>query len=172
VEPTAATVAREPTWPVLSKATRAVAETTGREMLIPAHRVFGELLSERLETRPGQVVAIVKGGLEWLRDKLAQPPAAGKEQPWVKDDPDYMELSDAIPRLADGGISLKRLGSILKPDGPMRYMRRGRRCKVHIGDFRTWWKTKDKGDAEAERLLAEVDKRKAAERQRRMQGGK
>ncbi len=63
------------------------------------------------------------------------PGGGSKEQVWLDDTPEYIPNSEAI-KLTDGKLLLPRLSKILKPDGPIRYMRRGHRCKVHIGDFR------------------------------------
>ncbi len=90
-----------------------------------------------------------------------------KQQPWANRNSDYMPLSIAIPRLADGQITIDSLSKTLTPGSPMRHMRIGRRCKVHIGDFMQWWESRQRGDAEAERLLETLETRKAEERSRR-----
>jgi len=58
-----------------------------------------------------------------------------KEIPWDENNPDFMPGSEAIARLADNKIALSTLSSKLKPDGDIRYMRKGQRNRVHIGDF-------------------------------------
>jgi hypothetical protein len=74
------------------------------------------------------------------KSQIKQAKVPTKEQPWADVAPEYLSNSKAI-KLADGRISIKKLGKLLKPNGTMRYMRRGHRCKVHIGDFTEYIKT-------------------------------
>jgi len=60
-----------------------------------------------------------------------------KEQPWADDAPEYLPLSEAA-KLIDNRLSLSALSKLLSADGEIRYMRKGRRCKVHIADFRRY----------------------------------
>jgi len=108
-------------------------------------------------------------GISWLRQWCidAQAPAmpqVGGKQPWSDDDWDYMFLSDAIARLADGGITVKNASKQITESGPVRFMRKGRRCKVRMGDFRRWWQARPVTDAVIDRQLEEAEKRKAAEK--------
>lgn len=80
----------------------------------------------------------------------------GKRQPWADDAPDYLENSEAVVKFTDGKLKLSRLSKILKPEGPIRYMRKGRRCKVHIGDFIEWCKNRFLTDKFANELADEV----------------
>ena len=73
-----------------------------------------------------------------IKESILKKRPPGKEQPWVDDAPDYIENSKAIVDFSRGKLSLSRLSKILKPDGPIRYMRKGQRCKVHIADFMKW----------------------------------
>lgn len=101
--------------------------------LITCHSLFGggfaniESLNKSLEKA------------EALATSLA---GQGKQQAWKNDAdaPEYIPNSEAI-KLADDRISISKLGKLLKPNGTMRYMRKGRRCKVHIEDFRKYIKT-------------------------------
>lgn len=61
------------------------------------------------------------------------------EQLWVDDAPEYLPLSEAV-KLTDGRLSLSALSRLLTPQGHMRYMRKGQRCRVHLGDFRRFLK--------------------------------
>ena len=94
-----------------------------------------------------------------------------KEQPWRDDTVDYMPLSEAIVRLADNKIPLPTLSKKIKPDGPMRYMRKGQRCRVHIADFRQYVKkhyvTSDSAGEIADEYIADIEAGKAAEKTRR-----
>jgi hypothetical protein len=66
---------------------------------------------------------------------LDEEEADGMEQVWLDDAPEYLPNSEAI-KLTEGKLSLSRLSKLLNPDGAIRHMRRGQRCKVHIADFR------------------------------------
>lgn len=87
------------------------------------------------------------------------------EQPWAAAAPEYLPNTEAL-KLADGDqLDLKKLGRLLTPDGDIRYMRKGRRCKVHIGDFRHYLSAQKGGavtDEAIDDYLRGVVKRKAA----------
>ena len=97
-----------------------------------------------------------------------------KEQPWDENNPEYMFESEALIKLADGKIPLSTLSRNLKPNGTMRYMRKGRRCKVHIGDFCQFIKNKypqlridsKQIDELIDDHIAGIEARKAEERQK------
>jgi hypothetical protein len=111
-------------------------------------------------------IELVKSALRLLEN---QQPAQeeGKKQPWDDANLNYLSVSEAISQMADGGITLKALGKKLKPDGQMRYMRKGHRAKIHIGDFRQWWKNKNKKDANVERIMEVLAQRRENERKHR-----
>jgi len=93
--------------------------------LITCHSLFGggfaniESLNKSLEKAEALVTSLA---------------GHGKQQAWKNDAPEYITNSEAI-KLAEGKISLQKLGKSLKPNGEIRYMRKGRRCKVHVRDF-------------------------------------
>jgi hypothetical protein len=98
----------------------------------------------RGEWTPADVLPIVEGYFQHLQDQeslgsgKASPPAGhagSQQQSWANDAPEYLSLSE-IRKLIDGQLSLQTLGRLCKPDGQIRFMRRGQRCKVHISDFR------------------------------------
>jgi len=60
-----------------------------------------------------------------------------EEEPWRDDAPDYMPLSEAGKTFASK-MGLSSLSKAIKPGCGVRHMRKSRRCKVHIGDFRRW----------------------------------
>ena len=96
-------------------------------------------------------------------EKLRPPEqAATKELPWSDDAPEYLPNAEAIKLADDSALTIKSLGRLLTPTGRIRYMRKGRRCKVHLQDFRDHLKTEGRGitDAAIEAYLADVDKRK------------
>jgi len=97
-----------------------------------------------------------------------------KQVKWDDRNQDYMQASEAVVKFTEGKLTLSTLSKVLKPDGPIRYMRSpNHRCRVHIGDFRTWAEKKYPPDAVAAEIadewLADVAARKAAERRRRSQ---
>ena len=81
--------------------------------------------------------------LALLEHWLAQ--MAGPEVPWNPNDPAYIANTDAL-KLVDKKITLPTLSKALTPDGPMRYMRKGRRCRVHRQDFEKWFDSRQNAD--------------------------
>lgn len=89
----------------------------------------------------------------------------GKQQLWDDESPEYMDNSEAIVTFTKGKLKLPRLTKQLnKPNNQIRFMRKGRRCKVHIGDFKLWAEKRfptDKFAAEiADEVLADREARK------------
>jgi hypothetical protein len=93
-----------------------------------------------------------------------------KLQPWNKDDLDYMSCSDAIVKLADNKMTLSTLSKMLTPNGQIHHMRRGRRCRVNIRDFRAYLKVCygcGLSEELADELLADIETRKKEEHRRK-----
>ena len=99
-----------------------------------------------------------------------------KEQAWEENNPDYMSNSDAIANFTNSKMTLSALSKLLVPDGSIRYMRKGRRCKVHIGDFREYAKGRYVPDALANEIADEVlanrEAQQEMERERKRRTGK
>lgn len=97
-------------------------------------------------------------------------PKDSKKQPWKNDTPDYMPLSEAIVNLADNKPKLSTLSKKITPDGSIRYMRHGQRCKVHIGDFREYaqkhYLSDELAGEIADEYMADIEARKAKERKK------
>jgi len=93
-----------------------------------------------------------------------------KEQQWRNNTPDYMLLSKAIVTFAGGKPAVSTLSKKITPDGPIRYMRKRQRCKVHIGDFREYAQKYYPSDALAgeivDEYMADIEARKAKERKK------
>ena len=88
-------------------------------------QMFGSVLAEiREATAPKPPVA---------------PEKKSRELPWREVADEFLPLLEAT-KLVDGRITLPTLSKLLVPDGQMRYMRKGRRCKVHLTDFRNYMK--------------------------------
>jgi hypothetical protein len=106
-----------------------------------------------------------------LLPRQEQGTKAGKKQPWRDSASDYMSNSEAIVGFTGSKMSLATLSKLLTPEGPIRYMRRGRWCKVHIGDFGEYAKKHylpDELVAEvADEYCADIEARKKQERLRR-----
>jgi hypothetical protein len=88
------------------------------------------------------VLVEVRGVLSAMNEPERTVPQQGtptKQQTWSDDDPAYLHLSEAV-KLTDGRLSLSALSRLLVPQGEVRYMRMGRRCRVHLGDFRRFLK--------------------------------
>ena len=81
-----------------------------------------------------------------------------------------MPLSEAIVKLADGKPALSTLSKKITPDGSIRYMRRGQRCKIHIGDFREYaqkhYLSDDLAGEIADEYMADIEARAAKERKK------
>ena len=54
---------------------------------------------------------------------------------WDDDAEGYVSGKDAI-KLSDGALDYRKLNTLLKPKGEIRYMRKGRRCRVHVNDLK------------------------------------
>jgi hypothetical protein len=88
-----------------------------------------------------------------------------KELLWSDNAPEFLPNAEAIKLADDSPLTIKSLGRLLTPTGPIRYMRKGRRCKVHLQDFRAFTaflKTEGHGitDAIIAAYLEGVEKRK------------
>lgn len=94
-----------------------------------------------------------------------------KKVPWGDDDPDYMYASEAIVKFTNGKMPVPTLSKLLTPEGPIRYMRRGRRCKVHVGEFIRYVRQHYLSDAFAavisEEHIADIEARKLQERRKK-----
>lgn len=88
-----------------------------------------------------------------------------KRVPWDKNNPNFILLSEAVVKFADGKIPLPTLSKRVSPDGPILHMRLGQRCRVHIGEFREYIKreypTLDVGAEIAEEYVADIEARKS-----------
>ncbi len=78
--------------------------------------------------------------------------ASTKEVPWADDAPEYLPLSKAR-KLIDDRKSVSTLSKLLTPDGDIRYMRKGRRCKVHVADFLRYFRSRP-NDPEYVKIVA------------------
>lgn len=80
---------------------------------------------------------------------------------WNDDCPEYIPNADAV-KLCEGKISLSLLSKRLTPDGNIRYMRKGQRCKVHVQDFRRFALTlqEEITDEKIDSYLKGVEERK------------
>ena len=82
-----------------------------------------------------------------------------------------MPLSEAIVKFAGGKPAVSTLSKKITPDGPIRYMRKERWCKVHIGDFREYvqkhYPSDDLASEIADEYMANIEARKAEARKRR-----
>jgi len=89
--------------------------------------------------------------------------ANSKEQPWADDAPEFLHNIEALKLDSAGQLDLKKLGRLLIPKGDIRFMRKGRRCKVHIGDFRHYLSAQKGGavtDEAIDEYLRGVEQRK------------
>ncbi len=91
-----------------------------------------------------------------LLDGTVPAAKASKQVEWDPDDNNYMPVSKAIEKLATVELSLHHVSRELTPDGQIAYMRKGRRCRVHIGEF-----LKEYDSKIAKKLIDKVAEKKA-----------
>lgn len=85
---------------------------------------------------------------------------------WNDDDSEYIPLQEGVNLANDDSITVKMMSRLLKdPDFPVHRMHKGRRCKIHLDEFRKWLKYAQQGkitDKAIEKYLKEIEKRKKA----------
>jgi hypothetical protein len=113
-----------------------------------------------------------EGHIDKDRGQAGDKPAVqqlSQQVEWDENAIEYIPNSDAV-KLADNKISLATLSKILKSDGPIRYMKKSQRCKVHIQDFRAYVKTlkKDITDKDIDDYIKGTEERKAAIREKKI----
>ena len=104
------------------------------------------------------------------------PPTASepKEVAW-SDDAAFMASKDATEQ-SKGKLSLSALSKLLTPTGPIRHMRHGQRCKVHVGDFMVYLRTMAGGLSDneisdvADELFNAIERRRVAEWEKQASG--
>jgi len=109
-----------------------------------------DIVEDRLDISPGQ---LAEGNYyAWRRvwRKIAaaerKAKAEGAKQPWDADLSEYVSNSVAITSLTRSGITLSGLSKMLTPGGKVRYMKKGQRCKVHLGDLVKYFQDEDAKD--------------------------
>lgn len=94
--------------------------------------------------------------------------------PWDDDNPDYIPLQEAVNIADDDSITVKNMSRLLKdPEFPIHHMHKGKRCKVHLGEFRRWLKYAKYGtitDEAIERYIAGIQERTADARKKKISG--
>jgi len=118
-------------------------------------------IEQALEAVKADIAALTKGGGTGSKTSQARSdekpptrpgePGQTKRQPWSKDAPEYLPLTEAV-KLTDGYLKVQTLSKKMKPAGEMRYMQKGQRCKVHIADFLRYIKSQVR-DPEYHKLL-------------------
>lgn len=92
--------------------------------------------------------------------------------PWDDDNSEYIPLQEAVNLANDDSITVKSMSRLLKePDFPVHRMHKGRRCKIHLDEFRTWLRYAQHGkisDKAIENYLAGVQKRRECTRQKKL----
>jgi DNA-directed RNA polymerase subunit RPC12/RpoP len=122
------------------------------------HQRLDDLKKDALRKKALATDAAAKGAVQ---DAGARGPSTGaasglsatKQQPWQEDAPEYLALKEAL-KLIDERFSMATLSKYLTSTGEMRYMRKGQRCKVHIGDFRRFMQTRQSDPNWAKAFLA------------------
>ena len=86
--------------------------------------------------------------------------------PWNETNTEYFTLKEAVSLANDDSLTVKGMSRLLEdPEFPVHRMHKGRRCMVHIADFRKWLQYAQHGkitDKAIEKYLNGVEKRKKA----------
>ncbi len=99
-------------------------------------------------------------------------PGNNMEVPWSDEDPNYMQNSKAVVAFTNGKMLLTKFTKELKKtNNKIHYMRKGHRCKVHIGDFREYankhYPSDDIAAELTDELMADLEARKQQERKKK-----
>jgi hypothetical protein len=93
------------------------------------------------------------------------------EVPWDDDVEAYIPLQEAVNLASDDSITVRGMSRLLEdPEFPVHRMHRGRRCKVHLSEFRGWLKYAQGGkvtDKAIEKYLRGSSERKQKFRQKK-----
>ncbi|MCX5638654.1 MAG: hypothetical protein NTX52_13340 [Planctomycetota bacterium] len=91
--------------------------------------------------------------------------------PWNDNNGEYISLQEAVNLANNDSITVKNMSRLLEdPEFPVRRMHKGRRCAVHIDDFRKWLQYAQHGkitDNAIEKYLNGAEKRKKATRKKK-----
>jgi hypothetical protein len=91
--------------------------------------------------------------------------------PWDENNSEYISLQEAVNLANDDSITVKKMSRLLEDlEFPVRRMHKGRRCMVHIADFRKWLQYAQHGkitDNAIEKYLNGTEKRKKAARKKK-----
>ena len=88
--------------------------------------------------------------------------------PWDENNPEYFTLKEAVNLANDDSITVRSMSRLLEDlEFPVHRMHKGRRCMVHIADFRKWLQYAQHGkitDKAIEKYFNGTEKRKEATR--------
>ena len=94
----------------------------------------------------------------------------GWRVPWNDDDINYIPLKDAVNLANNDSITIKKMSGLLEdPKFPVHHMHKGRRCKVHLAEFKTWLGYAQSGkitDKAIEKHLKGIERRKEEAKQK------
>jgi hypothetical protein len=126
--------------------------------------ILWEEVKERIESLSNDAVKFEQPTKE-DQEKAGQGNIESKEQPWDENNLDYMQNSEAIATFTKSKMALSALSKLLDPNGSIRYMRKGQRARVHIGDFRDYASKHYVPDKLANEIADEVLANRAAQRE-------
>lgn len=91
--------------------------------------------------------------------------------PWDETNTEYFTLKEAVNLANDDSITIKAMSRLLENlDFPVRRMHMGRRCRIHITDYRNWLKYAQHGqitDEAIEKYLQGAETRKKTARKKK-----
>jgi len=96
--------------------------------------------------------------------------------PWDDSNGEYIPLQEAVNLANDDSIAVRKMSRSLEdPDFPVHRMHTGRRCKVHLDEFRKWLKFAQHGqvtDKAIEKYLEGVRERREQARRKKQRRNK
>ena len=91
--------------------------------------------------------------------------------PWNETDTEFFSLKEAVNLASDDSVTIRTMSRLLEDlEFPVHRMHKGRRCMVHISDFRKWLQYALHGkitDKAIEKYLNGTEKRKKATRKKK-----
>lgn len=96
--------------------------------------------------------------------------------PWNDNDGAYIQLQEAVNLANDDSITVRKMSRLLEdPDFPVHRMHKGRRCKLHLDEFRKWLRFAQHSqitDKAIEKYIKGVRERREQARRKKQRGSK
>lgn len=170
--------AYRPLWETAGKRLKQVAQMVDHHRAhvaqdAAAERIVQDTLRLCIEIQDGDCAGAHPDTIREWRATLSRavlratdlPESATKQLVWDESRGEFIAASDAV-KLSDGTLTLSQLSKMSRPDGPIRYMRRPGRCRVHVADLTNVLKHRGRriepSDEAIEVVLKGIEARKQA----------